>query len=79
MNRRFFLAGLGAAVAAVAITTRLGETKLLAPPKYENLYLSGTNKRFITDEELEEGMPWQVGKQMHHCPFTSLNIEWLPS
>lgn len=28
MNRRSFLAGLGAAVAAVAVATRLGETKL---------------------------------------------------
>ena len=69
MNRRSFLAGLGAAVATIAVVTRLGEAKLpaMVKPEWENLYLSDVGP-FRWDEP---GM-----MQMHPEPFSMNNFHF---
>lgn len=64
MNRRSFLAGIGAAVTAIAVTTRLGQTNLkLSPPDgvafnaamHPELpsHLATNTEWFLSEESLE--------------------------
>ena len=55
MNRRRFLAGLGAAVAAVAVATRLGEARISVPasPRIAD-YLTDPSSWYIKPGQLSE-------------------------
>lgn len=58
MNRRRFLAGLGAALATVAVTTRLGQSALPKIPKYietweANIHLTDPDAWFIITDNPE--------------------------